>query len=64
MTTQHIRDRQGNIIGTLSIFSDRQELRNRTGTYMGYYDNNNDITRDRNGGIVGTGNLLMTLLTE
>ncbi len=57
-----IRDRNGRLLGTLYIGSDNQELRDRNGTYCGKYDNGNNETRDRHGKLVGSGNLLMTLL--
>ena len=62
MTNQDIRDRHGQLLGTLYVYSDYQELRDRHGQYKGKYDNKTNETRDRHGTYVGSGNLLMTLL--
>ena len=64
MVTQELRDRSGTLMGTLYISSDSQELRDRTGTYLGKYDQRANETRDRTGRLVGSGNLLMTLLSR
>lgn len=62
MTTQELRDRTGTLLGTLYVYSDYQELRDRNGQYKGKYDNKANETRDRHGTYIGSGNLLMTLL--
>jgi hypothetical protein len=62
MTTQELRDRNGYLLGTLYVYADYQEFRDRSGTYKGKYDGKNNETRDRHGTYIGTGNLLMTLL--
>ncbi len=62
MFTQELRDRHGQLMGTLYIYSDYQELRDRNGTYKGKYDLRTNETRDRHGTYVGSGNLLVTLL--
>jgi len=62
MQTQEIRDRVGVLLGTLYLDSAAEELRDRTGTYLGKFDRRANETRDRTGRLVGTGNLLMTLL--
>ncbi len=62
MTTHELRDRHGYLEGTLYIYSDYQELRDRNGTYKGKYDLRTNETRDRHGTYVGSGNLLVTLL--
>ena len=59
---KEIRDRNGYLLGTLYIYSDYQELRDRGGSYKGKYDEKVNETRDRHGTYVGSGNLLMTLL--
>ena len=64
MVTQELRDRTGWLMGTLYINSDSQELRDRHGTYVGKYDQGANETRDRTGRLVGSGNLLMTLLNR
>lgn len=63
MQPQELRDRTGRLLGTLYVQSDCQELRDRTGSYLGTFDAKANETRDRNGRLVGSGNLLMTLLT-
>jgi hypothetical protein len=62
MSTQELRDRHGQLMGTLYIYSDYQELRDRNGTYKGKYYTKSNETRDRYGTYVGMGNLLMTLI--
>ncbi len=62
MTNIEIRDRTGYLIGTVAAYTDWQELRDRHGFYLGKYDSRSDETRDRKGSLVGTGNLLMTLI--
>ena len=62
MRSHELRDRHGRLLGTIKIYGDRQELRDRTGTLLGTYDARADQTRDRTGRLVGSGNLLTTLL--
>jgi len=62
MNSSEIRDRNGYLLGTLYIYTDYQELRDRHGTYLGKFDQRANETRDRGGSYVGSGNLLMTLL--
>jgi hypothetical protein len=62
MSRQEIRDRTGTLLGTLYVYADYQELRDRHGSYCGKYDSKINETRDRHGTYVGSGNLLMTLL--
>ena len=62
MSVHELRDRTGRLLGTIDVRSNRQELRDRTGTYLGTYDSSCDQTRDRDGRLVGSGNLLMTLI--
>jgi hypothetical protein len=62
VTQKELRNRYGELLGTLYIHSDFQELRDKSGTYKGKYDERSNETRDRNGTYVGSGNLLMTLL--
>ena len=62
MITNEVRDRHGYLLGTLYIYPDYQELRDRNGSYLGKFDQQVNETRDRGGSYVGSGNLLMTLL--
>jgi hypothetical protein len=62
MSTQELRDRHGQLMGTLYVYPDYQELRDRNGTYKGKYNAVTNETRDRYGTYIGTGNLLMTQL--
>lgn len=62
MTTHELRDRHGYLEGTLYVYSDYQELRDRTGSYLGKWDMKTNETRDRHGKLAGSGNLLTTLL--
>jgi hypothetical protein len=63
MAKQDLRDRSGSLIGTIETKSDgKQELRDRSGSLKGTYDPKSNQTRDGSGSLVGTGNLLTTLL--
>lgn len=63
MAKKDLRDRNGSLLGTIETKSDgKQELRDRYGSFKGSYDPKSNTTRDRNGSMVGTGNLLTTLL--
>ena len=42
--------------------SDRHILRDKHGNRLGEYDANTNRTRDKSGSLVGSGNLLTTLL--
>ena len=63
MAKQDLRDRNGNLLGTIDTKSDgKLELRDRQGNLKGTYDPKSNTTRNRQGNLVGTGNLLTTLL--
>jgi len=63
MPTQDLRDRSGRLIGRIEIKSDgKQEIRDASGRLKGHYDPKSNQTRDSSGRLVGTGNLLTTLL--
>ena len=63
MPTQDLRDSSGRLIGKIEINSDgKQELRDSSGCLKGNYDPKSNQTRDTSGRLVGTGNLLTTLL--
>ena len=63
MAKKDLRDRNGSLLGTIETKSDgKQELRDRNWSFKGSYDPKTDKTRDKNGSLVGTGNLLTSLL--
>lgn len=63
MATQDLRDRNGSKIGQIETRSDGvQVLRDKNGSKLGEYNPRDNTTRNKNGGKVGTGNLLTTLL--
>jgi hypothetical protein len=63
MPTQDLKDRSGRLIGKIDIKSDgKQELRDSSGRLKGNYDPKTNQTKDSSGRLVGTGNLLTTLL--
>lgn len=66
MRNRIIRDRNGKMIARLDIMDHLMEpcirLYNRDGIYQGQYREKINQTFDRNGKMVGFGNLLMTLL--
>lgn len=58
-----LRDNRGKLLGMVRSRSDgRHELRDAQGRAKGIYDQNRDETRDKNGRLVGHGNLLTMLL--
>ncbi len=63
MANQQLRDRYGCLIGTiLPLSGGRSEIRDAYGMLKGTYDPTTNQTRDSNGQLVGTGNLLSSLL--
>jgi hypothetical protein len=59
---QFLRDRNGKMIGQLKTQGDLIWLLNRNGIMQGRYNTKTDFTYDRNGKMVGRGNLVVTLL--
>ncbi len=63
MSSEDLRDRNGNLLGRITTMSDgRMELRDRNGNLKGHYNPSSNETRDRNGNLVARGNMLVTLL--
>jgi len=63
MAKQYLRDKIGALLGTIEIRNDgRQEIRDSIGALKGTYDPKSNQTRDARGALVGTGNLLSSLL--
>lgn len=61
---QLLRDRNGKVIGSLKKAGDDLRLYNRDGIFMGLYREKNDHTYDRDGKVVGRGNIVITLLVN
>lgn len=62
-TTKQLRDHDNCVIGTRRTFLDgRVELRDPDNRLLGRYDPDTDTTRDNFGRIVGTGDLLASLI--
>ena len=60
-----LRDRNGKVLGRMMQCQDSiVKMYSRTGSYLGYYDPKDNKTYNRDGSIVGTGNLLATLIIE
>lgn len=65
MGEQVLRDKAGNVTGRIRKLPDeRYELRDRLGNVLGTYDQKRDRTLDRNGNVLGYGNLLGTLIPK
>lgn len=65
MAYQDLRDSGGRLIGRIEIKSDGNlELRDSGGRLKGNYDPKSNQTRDSSGRLVGTGNILTTLLLQ
>ena len=63
MSSEDLRDRNGNLLGRIQTLSDgRMELRDRNGNLKGNYNPKTNETRDRNGNLVARGNMLTNLL--
>lgn len=62
---QVLRDKNGRMLGKVKQRSDgRLEGRDATGRLRGTYDPKLDKTRDHTGRIIGSGNLLATLIVS
>jgi hypothetical protein len=65
MGEQVLRDKAGNVTGRIRKLPDeRYELRDRLGNVLGTYEGKRDRTLDRNGNVLGYGNLLGTLIPK
>jgi hypothetical protein len=65
MGEQVLRDKAGNVTGRIRKLGDgRFELRDQLGNVLGSYDEKRDRTLDRNGNVLGYGNLLGTLIPK
>ena len=62
MAKQYLRDQRGRILGWLDQVNDKLYIRDWMGRICGWYDTKTNYTRDKQGRIVGRGNLLTTLL--
>ena len=63
MSDQVLKDRLGNVLGKISTASDGTLIiKDRLGNVKGKYDPKTNKTKDRLGNVIGTGNLLTTLL--
>ena len=61
--TQEIRDRSNILVATIYTDRDgRQEIRDKSNVTLGSYYPAHNQTRDRGNRIVGSGNLLTTLI--
>lgn len=64
MTKEVLRDSRGNRIGEIETRSDgKQIIRDKMGNRLGEYTPRDNVTRDKMGKRVGTGNLLVRLLS-
>lgn len=63
MATQTLKNSLGVILATIETKSDgTQVIRNNLGLMLGTYDPKSNVTRDHLGQMIGTGNLLATLI--
>lgn len=58
-----LRDERGNRIGYLAVEGNLIVLRDKNQVRLGTYDLGQDITRNKQGTRIGSGNQLMRLLT-
>lgn len=57
-----LRDRQGVLLGWIEPIGRLIQAKNKTGIIVGWYDPRQNVTRDRTGTLVGTGDLLSAIL--
>lgn len=58
-----LKDKNGRLLGVIKVKNDGvMEIRNKNGFYLGKYNPKTNTTYDRNGNIIGRGNLLVTFL--
>ena len=63
MARQELRDRNRHLLGYLGVLGDgRHELRDPDNRLLGRFDPTSNETRDENNHLIGTGDLLPTLL--
>ena len=62
MADEKLKDRSGKLLGTIHDRGDKAELRDTSGKLLGIYDKKHNKTTDTSGRLIGTGNLLTTLL--
>ena len=60
--TRVLKDNHGIKIGEIRVSGSKQIIFDSSGRKMGEYDEDTDMTKDRNGRKVGSGNLLSSLL--
>lgn len=57
-----LRDRSGVLLGWIEPQGRLIQAKDKTGTVVGWYDPRQNVTRDRNAVLVGTGDLLSALI--
>jgi hypothetical protein len=63
MADQDLRDKNGHLVGRIKTLSGgKLELRGPGGQLLGTYDPKANQTRDAGGKLIGSGNILTTLL--
>lgn len=62
MAKQYLRNRSGALVGWTDTNGSRTTARDRAGFLVGTYDQGPNQTRDRGGRLIGTGNLLASLI--
>ncbi len=64
MSIENLRDRNGHLLGRIKEVNGEYELRDASGRLLGRYNPKINVTRHRNGRLVGRGNLLATLISN
>lgn len=62
MATQFLRDSSGNLLGKIEDFGGKYWIYDSHGTSLGKFDPKINVTFDKSGNRIGTGNLLTTLI--
>jgi len=65
MAEQVLKDRNGNKIGAIEARSDGTQIgKDKNGNRRGEYNPKTNTTKDKNGNVLGKGNLLFALITQ
>lgn len=59
---KYLRDSKGRVLGIVTDSRDNRSLRDPSGKHRATYDTKTNITRDARGRVMGTGDLLSTII--
>ena len=59
---KYLRDSEGKVLGIITDSQDNRSIRDSSGRHRAAYDLKTNITRDAKGRVIGTGDLLSTVI--